>query len=224
MFVRRCEILDFWHAMEKAWAFARLRFGEESWRAAQFADRIAKDLRSGKVADVIARLKTQPTSTEEQREALDALVRYDTDHIGVLMRSRPGSFVSHPALESTLPEGFRTRLETARLDLRALFRAADQLHVAQHLPDELQRLFELDADFAEALHVMDLSPPSIDVHAMRRDTEASLDEVKQARADFLATLEGSTRKRLEAQARIVRQSLRPENAYLDVPGRDPTAT
>jgi hypothetical protein len=27
MFVRRCEILDFWHALEYAWEFARLRYG-----------------------------------------------------------------------------------------------------------------------------------------------------------------------------------------------------
>ena len=27
-FIRRCEILDFWHAMEHAWEFARLRYGE----------------------------------------------------------------------------------------------------------------------------------------------------------------------------------------------------
>src|SRR5271157_5709758 len=30
MFVRRCEILDFWHALEHAWTFARLRYGEGS--------------------------------------------------------------------------------------------------------------------------------------------------------------------------------------------------
>ena len=28
MFVRRCEILDFWHALEHAWEFAQLRYGE----------------------------------------------------------------------------------------------------------------------------------------------------------------------------------------------------
>jgi hypothetical protein len=34
-FVRRCEILDFWHALEHAWAFARLRYGEGSVQADQ---------------------------------------------------------------------------------------------------------------------------------------------------------------------------------------------
>ncbi|MGH9662890.1 MAG: ISKra4-like element ISDesp4 family transposase, partial [Bryobacteraceae bacterium] len=30
LFPRRCEILDFWHAIERAWEFARLRYGDES--------------------------------------------------------------------------------------------------------------------------------------------------------------------------------------------------
>ena len=30
MFVRRCEILDFWHALEHAWGVARLLYREES--------------------------------------------------------------------------------------------------------------------------------------------------------------------------------------------------
>jgi hypothetical protein len=30
MFVRRCEILDFWHALEHAWSYARLHYGEGS--------------------------------------------------------------------------------------------------------------------------------------------------------------------------------------------------
>jgi hypothetical protein len=32
LFERRCEILDFWHAVEHAWGFARLRYGEGSQR------------------------------------------------------------------------------------------------------------------------------------------------------------------------------------------------
>ena len=41
MFVRRCEILDFWHAMEHAWEFARLRYGEGSQQADQWVHQIA---------------------------------------------------------------------------------------------------------------------------------------------------------------------------------------
>jgi len=33
LFACRCAILDFWHAVEKAWKFARLRYGAESKRA-----------------------------------------------------------------------------------------------------------------------------------------------------------------------------------------------
>jgi hypothetical protein len=33
IFVRRCEILDFWHALEHAWSFARLYYGEGSQQA-----------------------------------------------------------------------------------------------------------------------------------------------------------------------------------------------
>src|SRR6266852_4856326 len=55
--IRRCEILDFWHAMEHAWEFARLRFGEGSQQADQWVRQIGVDLKAGKVEPVIARLK-----------------------------------------------------------------------------------------------------------------------------------------------------------------------
>jgi len=51
MFVRRCEILDFWHALEHAWEFARLRHGEGSLHADQWVHHIAEDLRAGKVVN-----------------------------------------------------------------------------------------------------------------------------------------------------------------------------
>jgi len=54
MFVRRCEILDFWHALEHAWEFAQLRYGEGSAQADRWVHEIAEDLRAGKVQDVIA--------------------------------------------------------------------------------------------------------------------------------------------------------------------------
>lgn len=127
-------------------------------------------------------------------------------------------------LEQALPSDFRRRLEQARLDLRALFRASDQMGIGQDLPDELHRLFELDADFAEALHVMDLGPRSIDVRAMLRDTERALVAMGTARAEYFATLEARARKRLEANLAMVRASLGTADAYIDIPGRDPTAS
>ena len=57
MFVRRCEILDFGHALEHAWEFAQLRYGQGSAQADRWVHEIAEDLRAGKVQDVIARLK-----------------------------------------------------------------------------------------------------------------------------------------------------------------------
>lgn len=80
MFVNRCEILDFWHAMEYAWAYARLQFGEGSCRAEKWALRIARDLKAGKVNEVMERLKTLQPISNESREALDALVKYYTDN------------------------------------------------------------------------------------------------------------------------------------------------
>jgi hypothetical protein len=79
-FVNRCEILDFWHAVEKAWEFARLQYGSESKHADKFIHRLATDLRAGRIADVIVRLgRLEPTSIET-REKLDTLIGYYTDN------------------------------------------------------------------------------------------------------------------------------------------------
>ena len=75
MFVRRCEILDFWHALEHAWGFARLNYGEGSQQAAGWVHRIAEELRAGKVEDVIARLKRMRPKTPELRAKLQNLNR-----------------------------------------------------------------------------------------------------------------------------------------------------
>jgi hypothetical protein len=79
LFPKRCEILDFWHAVEKAWEFARSRYGEGSSQAARFAHRIADDLRAGRVDEVIARLaKLHPP--EEDQECLTSLIKYYTNN------------------------------------------------------------------------------------------------------------------------------------------------
>jgi len=69
MFVRRCEILDFWHALEHAWEFAQLRYGESSAQADRWVHGIAEDLRAGKVQEVIARLKRVRPKTPGLRES-----------------------------------------------------------------------------------------------------------------------------------------------------------
>jgi len=82
MFVRRCEILDFWHALEHAWAFARLNYGEGSQQAAGWVHRMAEDRRAGKVEEVIARLKHMRPKTPELREKLEDLIAYYSEHAG----------------------------------------------------------------------------------------------------------------------------------------------
>lgn len=75
-----------------------------------------------------------------------------------------------------VPADFRVRLETARLDLLALFRALDRMDLAPlEIPQRLIRqLFELDADYAEALWALDQAPEALDMEAMLRDTLAAL--------------------------------------------------
>lgn len=80
MFSLRCEILDFWHAIEKAWILARLRYGEGSKLAARFIHRLAQDLRDGRVDQVIARLQKLKVKTAEQQEALSDLLKYYSDN------------------------------------------------------------------------------------------------------------------------------------------------
>jgi hypothetical protein len=82
MFVRRCEILDFWHALEHAWEFAQLRYGEGSAQADRWVHEIAEDLRAGKVREVIARLQRVRPKTLELRESLQALIRYYSENAG----------------------------------------------------------------------------------------------------------------------------------------------
>ena len=78
IFPRCCQILDFWHALEHAWSFARLQYGEGSKRAERWVHQIAEDLRAGKVQKVIARLERLQPSTVEARKCLQELIGYYT--------------------------------------------------------------------------------------------------------------------------------------------------
>lgn len=115
----------------------------------------------------------------------------------------------------------RTQLEAARLDLRALYRALDRLGLTQDLPAELGHLQELDADFAEALWVLDQPRGRFDLTAMTRDTVESLARLPAARERFLALFDGLTRELLEQRVQVTRGGLSPDDAYLEIPGRDP---
>jgi hypothetical protein len=80
--IHRCEILDFWHAMEHAWDFARQRYGEGSQQADQWVRQIGIDLKAGKVEEVIARLKRMRPKSPQLRERLDSLIRYYSENAG----------------------------------------------------------------------------------------------------------------------------------------------
>jgi predicted RNA-binding Zn-ribbon protein involved in translation (DUF1610 family) len=116
MFIHRCEILDFWHAVEKAWSFARLQFGQGSARADRFMERVAGDLRAGKVLQVIARLKTLQTFGDEAEETLQTLVKYYTDNATRMRYDeylRKGYGIGSGAVESAHKQVVHARLRQA---------------------------------------------------------------------------------------------------------------
>jgi hypothetical protein len=125
---------------------------------------------------------------------------------------------------STLvPSDLRQRLETARLDLLALFRALDRMDLtAREIPQRLlQQLFELDADFAEALWALDQPSGSLDLRAMARDTLAALEQLPDACSRFRKNLPKRAHPTLLRLEPAVRSSLNPREAYNMVPGRNP---
>jgi hypothetical protein len=116
MFKNRCEILDFWHAMEYAWTYARLQFGESSRCADRFIHHIAMDLKAGKVDDVIARLKTLRPISDEACEALQAIIKYYTDHASRMQYDeylRLGYGIGSGAVESAHKQVVHARLRQA---------------------------------------------------------------------------------------------------------------
>jgi hypothetical protein len=115
-FVNRCEILDFWHALEHAWAFARVRYGEGSQQADRWVRRIGEDLRAGKVKKVIARLERLRPPTPEARESLQALIRYYREHATRMHYDeylRLGYGIGSGAVESAHKQVVHARLRQA---------------------------------------------------------------------------------------------------------------
>jgi len=116
MFVRRCEILDFWHALEHAWGFARLNYGEGSQQADRWIHQIATDLRAGKVQEVIARLKRLRPKTPELREKLQGLIAYYSEHAGRMRYDeylRLGYGIGSGAVESAHKQVVQARFRQA---------------------------------------------------------------------------------------------------------------
>lgn len=122
-----------------------------------------------------------------------------------------------------IPADLRARLETARLDLLALFRALDRMDLSPaEIPQRLiHQLFELDADYVEALWALDQPPVSLDLAAMLRDTLAALEQLPEACARLRTHLPTRAHRILPKLEITVRHCLDPAEAYSMVPGRDP---
>lgn len=119
-----------------------------------------------------------------------------------------------------VPPDLRARLEQARLDTLALMRTLDRLHLADSLVEHptFRTMFELDADCAEALCVMNRPATfKIDWRAMVRDTEVSLRKLPAAREAVRATLDPHRRAMLAQFEGTTRAALDPAEAYNLVP-------
>jgi len=118
----------------------------------------------------------------------------------------------------------RIRLEKARRELLALFRGLDRLDVsAKEMPQkELKALMELDADCAEALWALD-NPKGLDLVKMIRDTEESLRRIPRARQELLSKLPKRALTALADHEPQILELLTLQDAYRDIPGRDPEA-
>src|SRR5580693_6076398 len=121
-----------------------------------------------------------------------------------------------------IPADLRARLETARLDLLALFRALDGMHLTpQQIPQRLIRqLFDLDADY-EALWGLDQPPGKLSVSALLRDTQAALEQLPAACSRLRENLPSGTQITLSRLELSIRTKLNPAEAYNMVPGRAP---
>jgi len=122
-----------------------------------------------------------------------------------------------------IPVNLRARLEAARLDLLALFRALDRMDLSPaEIPQRLLRqLFELDADYVEALWALDQPSDSLDLRAILRDTLAALEQLPEACVRFRQNLPRRAHPTLAQLEITVRNELDPAEAYSMVPGRNP---
>ena len=106
------------------------------------------------------------------------------------------------------------------LDLLALLRALDRMDLTPaEIPQRLIRqLFELDADYAEALWALDQRHGTLDMRVMLRDALAALDQLSEACAKFRTGLPPRDLPALTELERSLRKSLGPSEAYNMVPG------
>jgi hypothetical protein len=116
MFPQRCEILDYWHALEYAWNFARIQYGEGSRRAERWIHQLAEDLRSGKVQAVIRRLERLTPRSEEAQKSLQELIRYYRENASRMRYDeylRLGYGIGSGAVESAHKQVVHARLRQA---------------------------------------------------------------------------------------------------------------
>ena len=116
LFTKRCEILDFWHAVEKAWEFARVRYGDNAAQVDKFAHQIAIDLRAGKVTEVIKRLAALRPKEVGPKESLASLIKYYTDNQSRMRYDeylRLGYGIGSGAVESAHKQLVHARLRQA---------------------------------------------------------------------------------------------------------------
>jgi hypothetical protein len=85
----------------------------------------------------------------------------------------------------------------------------------------IRQLFELDANYVEALWALDQPTGKLDWHAMLRDTLAALEQLPQACARFRNHLPSRAHPTLSTLEAELRNRLHPTQAYSMVPGRDP---
>jgi hypothetical protein len=126
-------------------------------------------------------------------------------------------------IPADIPMELRTQLETARLDLLALFRALDRMSLTpEQIPQRLIRqLFELDADYVEALWGLDQPPGKLNQQAMVRDTLAALQLLPAVCSRFRDNLPPPAHSTLAQLESNIRANLNKAEAYNMVPGRNP---
>jgi hypothetical protein len=85
----------------------------------------------------------------------------------------------------------------------------------------IRQLFELDADYAEALWALDQPLGTLNVKAMLRDTLAALEQLPEVFSRFRKNLPRRAHPTLAELELTVRRRLLPAEAYNMIPGRHP---
>src|ERR1700680_281550 len=85
----------------------------------------------------------------------------------------------------------------------------------------IRQLFELDADYVEALWGLDQPPGKLNLHAMLRDTLAALEQLPAACSRLRKNLPPKAHSILAQLEITIRKNLNAADDYNMVPGRNP---